>query len=140
MNSKGISPVIATVLLVLVAVMITVVVATFLMSSTQEQKAKTEEELKGIGSASFVVKTCTRSNTTVTLLLDNTGSVDLNNFSVNCLDSTGATKATATISFDVLSPKETDTKTATCTADTTRVRVTSVEYPKAMSERDCTTS
>ncbi|MCX8189733.1 MAG: hypothetical protein N3F05_00695 [Candidatus Diapherotrites archaeon] len=137
MNSKGISPVIATVLLVLVAVALVMVLLPFLMSTTQETTAKTGEDLKGLG-GSFAIKTCTRSGTTITLLLDNTGTTDLNNFTVNCLDSTGATKATATISFDVLSPKETDTKTATCTATTTRVRVTSVEYPKIYAERDCT--
>ncbi|MEM4663226.1 MAG: archaellin/type IV pilin N-terminal domain-containing protein [Candidatus Diapherotrites archaeon] len=140
MNNRGISPVIATVLLVLVAVAITMVVATFLTSMTGEQVAKTEEELKGVG-GSFLIKSCTRNDTNVTIIFENTGKSDLNNFTIYCFDSTGNTVATddKNVSLGKLAPGETKSDSAICTNTTVRVRAISKEYPKVRAERDCTT-
>lgn len=139
MNAKGISPVIATVLLVLVAVTVTLILIPFLTSMTSEQTAKTKDLAgQAPAGATFLIKSCTISGTTATIVLDNTGAKDLNNFTVMCLDSTGDTVATASISPN-MAAGATKKVTVTCTATTKRVKVRSTDYSSLESERDCTT-
>jgi flagellin-like protein len=137
-NSKGISPVIATVLLILVAVAVVAVVATWSTSMVGEQTGKAETITKGgPGEARFHVESCSISGDTVTIKLVNDGTKDLNNFTVFCLNSSGNTVATRTLSASMI-PQQPYSGTVTCTSATTRVRVKSQEYPNLVSERDCT--
>ena len=137
MNSKGISPVIATVLLILVAVAVVAVVATWSTSMVGEQtgKAKTITE-GGPGEARFHVESCSLSGSTATIKLVNDGTKDLNTFTVFCLNSSGNTVATGSLTANMI-PQQPYSGTVTCTTATTRVKVKSDQYPNLVSERDC---
>jgi len=137
MNAKGISPVIATVLLILVAVAVTLIVASFVTGMTSEQTAKAKEEAeKAPGAAMFAIKSCTKTGAQATIVFENLGSKDLNSFTVFCLDASGNTVATVTASPNV-APGATSKVDVTCTTATTRVKARSVTYTNLESERDC---
>ena len=90
MNAKGVSPLLATVLLILVAVGIGAIVwvwtTGFVGQATSEAgQVTTEMCTKG----RFEVTSCSYASQQVTLWLKNTGDIDLNSFRVVVRDSAG---------------------------------------------------
>ena len=90
MDAKGVSPLIAAVLLLLVAVGIGAIVwvwtTGFVGQATSEAGQVTEQMC---AKGRFEVTSCSYSSQTVTLWLKNTGEVDLNSFRVVVKDSAG---------------------------------------------------
>jgi len=87
LNKKGVSPLIATVLLLLVAMGIGALVWGFMQEFVQEQTstaATTSTELADCSKASFKITSCTYTvGGSAILKLENTGSIDINDFWVN---------------------------------------------------------
>ncbi len=94
-NEKGVSPLIATILLLLVAMGIGALVWGFMQEYTTEQTstaATTSQELADCSKASFKILSCSyeSANSIVRVKLENTGSIDINDFWVNVQYSDGS--------------------------------------------------
>jgi len=98
-NKKGVSPLIATVLLLLVAMGIGALVWGFMQEFVQEQTstaATTSTELAECSKASFKITSCAYTDDAnhVLIKLENTGSIDINDFWVNVQYSDGTASQT----------------------------------------------
>ncbi len=140
MNSRGVTPLVATVLLVVVVVAIAALIYTWTIGFTGGTLGTAETTGRGMpGEARFVVESCTinSSASTITLVLRNMGTIDLTGFKVYAVSSTGATTDTNTYSGTSIAAGSSGVITMDYTTAPARVRVQSTQFPNLIVSREC---
>ena len=103
---KGVSPVIATVLMVAVAIAAAVVFYSWIMSTTASTTTQASAQAGTIGKYSLRIESaeCNTDSNTITLWIRNESDVDINaNFTYLVTDTSGATVATGTHNISISS-------------------------------------
>ena len=101
---KGVSPVIATVLMVAVAIAAAVVFYSWIMSTTASTTTQASAQAGNIGKYSLVIESakCTADSNQITFYLRNQSDVSLDaNFTYIIKDASGATVGTGTTSISI---------------------------------------
>jgi len=140
-GSRGVSPLIATVLLLLMAVGVGAIIWTWLTGfagKTTSEAGQVTEKMCADGS--FQIKSCTYSGGTLTIKLENTGQIDLNTFKVFVINSDGSTAKTETKTLNLAAGAPGKTTVTGLSAAPAQVKITSSDCPNLTVTSDCKTS
>ena len=146
MNSKGITPLVATVLLVVVVVAIAALIYTWMIGFTGGTLGTAETTGRDMpGEARFIVESCSLDNNRI--VLRNMGTIDLTGFTVYCVESDGSSSSVSFDSTTLGAGQSTVISSIGCLdANTTapddstvtvRVRVKSNQFPNLTMNREC---
>lgn len=139
MNSKGVSPLIATVLLLLVVVGVGAIVWTWVTGFAGETTSEAGQVTESMAAkGSFEITDCTYSGGTLTVKLENTGQIDLNQFRFFAINSDGTTAKTQDEnSLDIAAGATAKVTITGLSAKPAQVKGMSLDYPNLTVTADC---
>ncbi len=140
LNSKGVSPLIATVLLLLVAVGVGAIIWTWVTGfagKTTSEAGQVTESMAAKGS--FEITSCTYSGGTLTVKLENTGQIDLNQFRFFAINSDGSTaKAQDETDLNMAAGATAKVTISGLSEAPAKVKAMSLDYSNLTVTADCT--